>query len=569
MGFMLLALGQQATSAELFTVGGGGTHDTIQAAIDAALAAPAGATHEVRIQSGSYLERLTVTGITAGTTILVSGGWSAGFQAQGDQPGLTVIDAQGGGRVIWADLESGTLHLELLTLTNGLVENGGAGLKVTIDNDARFLGDRLNVVRNQVLRAGAAGGGGVAISGQGTGSVTLRRSVLQENRAQSENATATGGGLEAYLENNSSLELTSTYIAGNVAETRDSQVQGGAIDISIANGGSARIVDNLIENNRVRGNTVCRANAVVFDALGRDSDAGAIGEFRRNRVLNNARVEDWCAQVSLLVDRNSRMIVSDSIVAGGSHDGVVATTRGDGSATLSFVNVTVARNGGRGLNLSGGAGPITVANSIVFGNGGPSTEQIRPLLDVQMSANLVDMDPLFQNPQIDDYRLQLASPAIDAGISAPAGGLGSTDVVGLARLQGAAPDIGAHESTGSIGIEPCVATDTTLCLAGGRFRVRVAWRSFDGSTGVGSDVGFGSNDSGLLWFFQPSNWEMLVKVLDSCSFSGHFWVFSAATTDVEYTLTVTDTQTGAVRVYSNPLGVSAPATTDTSAFPCS
>ena len=73
-------------------------------------------------------------------------------------------------------------------------------------------------------------------------------------------------------------------------------------------------------------------------------------------------------------------------------------------------------------------------------------------------------------------------------------------------------------------------------------------------------------DSGLFWFFDAGNWEMLVKVLDGCAFNNHFWVFSAATTNVGYTLRVIDTETGAVAEYSNPLGTSAAALTDTNAF---
>ena len=59
---------------------------------------------------------------------------------------------------------------------------------------------------------------------------------------------------------------------------------------------------------------------------------------------------------------------------------------------------------------------------------------------------------------------------------------------------------------------------------------------------------------------------MLVKVLNACGLNQHYWVFSAATTNVEYTLTVTDTQTGDKKTYFNPLGTAAPAVTDTSAF---
>ena len=59
---------------------------------------------------------------------------------------------------------------------------------------------------------------------------------------------------------------------------------------------------------------------------------------------------------------------------------------------------------------------------------------------------------------------------------------------------------------------------------------------------------------------------MLVKVLDGCGVNGHYWVLAAATTNVEYTLRVTDTVTGAVREYFNPLGTRAAAITDTDAF---
>ena len=56
--------------------------------------------------------------------------------------------------------------------------------------------------------------------------------------------------------------------------------------------------------------------------------------------------------------------------------------------------------------------------------------------------------------------------------------------------------------------------------------------------------------------------------MDGCSYNGHYWVFGAALTNVEYTLRVTDTVTGRQVRYTNPLGVSSPAIVDTSALPC-
>ncbi|HVR99618.1 MAG TPA: fibronectin type III domain-containing protein, partial [Thermoanaerobaculia bacterium] len=113
---------------------------------------------------------------------------------------------------------------------------------------------------------------------------------------------------------------------------------------------------------------------------------------------------------------------------------------------------------------------------------------------------------------------------------------------------------------------PCVADTRTLCLNGGRFRVQVDWRLSDANFGAGTVVPVGSQDSGLFWFFNADNWEMLIKVLNGCGSNGFYWVYFAATTDVQYTLTVTDTQTGMVKSYFNPAGHPSNAVTDSSAF---
>ncbi|MCB1009048.1 MAG: hypothetical protein KDB94_09150 [Acidobacteria bacterium] len=100
----------------------------------------------------------------------------------------------------------------------------------------------------------------------------------------------------------------------------------------------------------------------------------------------------------------------------------------------------------------------------------------------------------------------------------------------------------------------------------GRFRISATWRDFQGGTGSGKFVPLGSQDSGVLWFFSPSNFEVMIKVLDACELNNRYWVFFAAVTSVEFEITVTDTFTGTTRTYQNELGVSAPAVTDTNAF---
>ena len=112
----------------------------------------------------------------------------------------------------------------------------------------------------------------------------------------------------------------------------------------------------------------------------------------------------------------------------------------------------------------------------------------------------------------------------------------------------------------------CLSDATTFCLNQGRFRVRVQWTDFADTVGDGRTVPNASLDSGLFWFFDEQNWEMLVKVIDGCGFNDRFWVFAAAATNVEYQIEVLDTVTGQESVYHNALGIRADAITDTNAF---
>jgi len=106
--------------------------------------------------------------------------------------------------------------------------------------------------------------------------------------------------------------------------------------------------------------------------------------------------------------------------------------------------------------------------------------------------------------------------------------------------------------------------ENALLLAGGRFRAEASYRSFYGS-GKARAIAR-SDSSGYFTFENPDSVELVVKVLDACRFGGGVWVFAAGLTDQEVALIVTDTETGQVRRYSNPLGTTFVTVTDTSAF---
>jgi hypothetical protein len=112
----------------------------------------------------------------------------------------------------------------------------------------------------------------------------------------------------------------------------------------------------------------------------------------------------------------------------------------------------------------------------------------------------------------------------------------------------------------------CQPDATTHCLNNGRFQVQAEWGDFEDNEGVGMAI-LPSDDSGEFWFFSPNNTELLVKVLDACDSSFEsFWVFAAGLTNVEVTLTVTDTESGQFREYENPLETDFQPILDTSAF---
>jgi hypothetical protein len=172
-----------------------------------------------------------------------------------------------------------------------------------------------------------------------------------------------------------------------------------------------------------------------------------------------------------------------------------------------------------------------------------------------------------------------ASPIQDTGAFACMAG-----DAGPAKAAGASPEPLRPPAASSVSAAPasapvpasgpagCSTTATSLCIAG-RFAIAVQFETAQGGGHAGSGEvidlqGLGVARGGLFWFFAADDPELLVKVLDACALNDSFWIFYAAGTNVGFTLTVTDTQTGKMRTYRNSDGTSAPPVQDTSALPC-
>lgn len=123
-----------------------------------------------------------------------------------------------------------------------------------------------------------------------------------------------------------------------------------------------------------------------------------------------------------------------------------------------------------------------------------------------------------------------------------------------------------YELAGQRNLRVVPSTSRAITL-GGRFRIEADWSTAGGDSGSAQPLrGAVGADTAVLWFFEPSNTELLVKVLDGCGVNDRFWVFASAATDLGLSLEVTDLATGTTNTYTNDPGEAAAAITDTDAF---
>lgn len=113
----------------------------------------------------------------------------------------------------------------------------------------------------------------------------------------------------------------------------------------------------------------------------------------------------------------------------------------------------------------------------------------------------------------------------------------------------------------------CIPSAQQLCLNKGRFAVTARFKAGAEPEGQASVVKL-TDETGYLWFFNATNVESVVKVLDGCGLTGHFWVFAGGLTNVQVDLTVTDTLTGRSKTYRNPQDTAFQPIQDTAALAC-
>ena len=135
-------------------------------------------------------------------------------------------------------------------------------------------------------------------------------------------------------------------------------------------------------------------------------------------------------------------------------------------------------------------------------------------------------------------------------------------------LFGAASFATAQAVPPAPGLTPhCVADPHTLCLNQQRFAVSAAFQLTPSGPSTEAGAVTLTDQTGYFWFFDPSNVEIIVKILNACGppFDS-YWFFASGLTNVGVTISVKDLATDTVQTYSNDIGTPFAPIQDTAAF---
>ena len=421
----------------VFTVGPGGTHSTLQGALNAAVAN--GEDDEIRIRQG--MVQTTASAVHAENFRLeITGGWAAGFGSAVADPSATVLTGSQLVQVLSLDIPAGDVLIRNLTLADGVADSGG-GAHITVSN-ANFELAECRVIANTATGSTNVFGGGVRLVVDDDASAEIDRCLFANNNANS--ASAAGGGLSIAADDGSFVGRRLEFI--NNAAVGTATARGGGLSVDV--GGIAPSVEFVrltVRSNRVESNSA--SLGAGMHVRGSASLSGPFVEVEAAEFERNRRDGSAAGAAQLQLDAPDGNFTLRSVAA---LDGInVSGLRIDATAAAQFLtnNTTAAGNDADGIrHEDGSSNTQTQYNAIAFGNGGAD------LVvgddgngSVLTFGNLSGADPGVVDAANGNYRLASGSSAIDSCISSPAGGLGTLDADFGDRVVNGFVDCGAYE----------------------------------------------------------------------------------------------------------------------------
>jgi len=426
--------------AAVLTVGQNGTYPLLQDAIDTAIATAAGH-NEIRVQSGTYQEALSIVAPEFEGTLLVLGGWNDNFTARLLDPQSTVVDGSHSVRPLTLEISSGEIHFQSITFSNGRVEDVGSfggGIHASLFGDAVFRMNTCRISQNKAVSSGQAWGGGVWAWTRGGSELHMNNVSVVDNVSDCLFGGGSGG---LYIVASDSSTVT---ISGSRIERNSVRTDNGIAVIQY--GGIAMFGDDdsvvVIEDSLVKENTLLGSSSVW--ASGAQLDGGQSLTVRRCQFIDNSA--DSSDNVYQTVIRSG--LFTDSIVAGGNANGLYIHGN---EISVQATNLTIADVPGTGLNVYVGTDShIAIFNSIAFGNMVDLETSVSSTGILDMGFNLIGIDPGFVEPASRDYHLLIGSPAENAGTNSPPGALGPLDCDRGPRIIDSTVDIGAYEGISEV-----------------------------------------------------------------------------------------------------------------------
>lgn len=434
-----------AVAGQVFKVGPGGTHATVQAAVTDAVAAAGDA--EIRVAAGTFVGQVAVYSAMKSGSISISGGWDAAFALQAQEPGLTVLDGAGAGRVVYLNPEGGTITLRNLTVTGGR-STDGAGVRAWGQMGANINILDCRVIGNTITDESApVTGAGLNVTMDSAGAAHIARTLVAGNTGSTSSYLAIGGGARLHARDSAQIMLEDCTITGNSLTAPSGRSEGSGLYATADDDASITIQRIVVARNSAVAAADKAAVGTYLTATGKGHLTCSRSSFVGNQGVGKA---SSTRNLWTTVHEEASVTLSDSVVAGGSGSGIEVGT--DPTAKLAIANCTVASN--VGTSIVGTA--TSVYNSVFFGNGTDA-----PIASgVATGGNLIGVDPLFVNAELHDFRLLYGSPAIDTGVQPP-GGLSQVDFAGHPRKVGSQVDAGAHEYQGEALLRAAALAHTT------------------------------------------------------------------------------------------------------------
>lgn len=329
----------------------------------------------------------------------------------------------------------------LPALTNSMTIEGSAGARATVvsgpaDASVLTINSSSVSVRGLTLTGGARG-----IYVQGGSSVTIDQVAVREN-TQTSPANLFGGGL--YLSGTANVLLSRSLVANNSITSTGGASGAG---VYVTSGGTLTAVATTISGNIARSNT---GSPGAFGG-GVNVGSGAQAVLRHVTVVGNSAPSGSAASYGGNLLNSGQMTVADSVVASGQ-----ATFGANCNGSV----VAQGRNIDSGTTCAFGAGHLNSTDP-----------QLLPLAD--------------HGGPTDSRALSPTSPARDAALACPAGGL---DQRGAAAPSGSACDIGAVELSANLGVTVQAAQTDAAPGTDVTYLVRVANAGMDAAPGTVLDI---------------------------------------------------------------------------------